>query len=81
MTDHVGVAFISLSAVKSIKRFSKTQVEKQEETVFPADLLCHSLDSCFRDEVLIANSTHCNLALSYLTCPVPLPTPRLLRKY
>lgn len=49
MTDHIGVVFISLSAVKSIKRFSKAKVEKQEETVFPADLLCHSLDCCFRD--------------------------------
>lgn len=45
---------ISLSAVKSIKRFSKARVEKQEETVFPADLLCHSPDCCFRDELLIA---------------------------
>lgn len=54
MTDHVGVVFFSLSAVKSMKSFSKARVEKQEETVFPADLLCHYLDCCFRDELLIA---------------------------
>lgn len=40
MTDHVGVVFMSLSAVKSIKKFSKAKVEKQEKTVFPSDLLC-----------------------------------------
>lgn len=39
MTDHVGVVFMSLSALKSIKRFSKAKVEKQEKTVFPGGLL------------------------------------------
>lgn len=40
MTDHVGVVVMSLSPLKSIKRFSKAKVEKQEKTVFPGDLLC-----------------------------------------
>lgn len=82
MRDHVGVVFCSLSAVKSIKRFGKAGVEKQEETVFPADLLCRSLGCCCsRRWAADSHPAQCNLSLAHLTCPVPLPTPRLLKKH